>query len=94
MNQLKIEPHIPNGKTGYYCIYVKRKWFFFSYWKKIIRYLQKSDDWNPVLLKYEEAKAFAIKMRDPTALEAFEKEQLELEKSYAVNLYPVDVEYF
>jgi len=76
MNQLKIEPAISYQTTKYYYIFVKRKWWIFSYWGKIVEY-NPVLGWTSLLLKYSEAKAFAIKMKDPAALKAFEKEQLD-----------------
>ena len=101
-NTTRIVTHSKGDRSGYYRVEVKRKrgWWG-TRWETIKCFLPAVGEWNPMLLQYEEAKEFAIRMKDPAALEAFGRNQIEKRASYRqraidhnAKLYPVDEEVF
>jgi hypothetical protein len=101
-NTTRIVPHSKGHHLGYYQVEVKRKRRLGgASWERIEQFTPIIGDWNPVLLQYEAAKDFAIRMKDPAALEAFERNQAEKSADYRervsareTKLYPVDEEVF
>lgn len=99
-NTTRIIVNRAESTTGYYRVEVKMRWGIFSWWKPIEEYLNAPvHAFNPVLLKYEDAKRFAVLMKDPVGLEAFNKRQFSLmeadEKTeFKPKLYPVYDEVF
>jgi hypothetical protein len=98
----RIVPHSKGDHSGYYRVDVKRKcgWWG-TRWEAIRCFLPAAREWNPMLLQYKEAREFAIRMKNPAALEAFERNQIEKWaacKQRAIDhnakLYPVDEEVF
>ncbi len=101
-NTTRIVPHSQGDRSGYYRVEVRRKhgWWG-TRWETIQCFLSAIGQSNPMLLQYEAAKDFAIRMKDPAALEAFERNQIEKRASYRervsereTKLYPVDEEVF